>query len=855
VGLRIAIAQFDGATVLRVPPLAAGLLASTIRAAPDLGDVAVQVYAARRPLDDVARSLAEADLVGVSLYTWNARYALEVARRAKALRPDLVVVAGGPSVPRRPLERDEFLSANSWIDALVLGEGELALTDIVRAMRAGSPLGAIAGVIPARPRLAGDEFAAIGSPYLDGTFDELAARGEIAPISAAVLETNRGCPFACSFCDWGQATQSKVLELPLARIERELAWMADRGISYLYLIDANFGIRRRDADITTAIGRLSRERGAPRFVFFHLTKNATEKNLRTIEILREHGVGTQVALSMQDFDPEVLLAIRRDNIPPVHALALRRRCHEQGMSTTNELMLGLPAQTAASIRRSIVAALTPFPGDTFFLYATRVLENTELAEPDYRARYGIETRDVPQWPSDPSDKLHVVEHEKLVVATASLPSDEWRSAYTFGCALSALWNQRLLQTTLHVLQFALSADAASYVDALLASDRPRLSAIRAELDRFARAILDAEGSTLPIAGWGDWRREPAEAVCARVFDDAAAFYADAAEEAARLVGAERATLIREAVAWDALRTPSIVAAPSTARFQHDWLDYEARMGASPQPTARPIVVRVTPALFPGDATARHVALDWLKRARNDIEKLAPLPLVPTVPSAAQLRERAAEDGFVYLPSVLPVERLAPLRALVDAALASRGWLVDGRSDPSLRLGRWDDPRWHQFLGVVLASEPYRQLAAAPELLDVLRPILDGEPLLHVGDVCRLVSPGAIDLTTPPHQDAAYLADATGVWTAWIPLGPCPLALGPLALLAGSHRGGLRAHAPVRKDSDGVIGADVASDAPWRSLDLNAGDVILFSSMTLHCALPNTTADQLRVSVDFRYRRA
>ena len=68
----------------------------------------------------------------------------------------------------------------------------------------------------------------------------------------------RGCPFRCTFCDWGQATHSRVHELPGARVERELAWLAERKVPYLYLVDANFGIRRRDEDITRATGELAR---------------------------------------------------------------------------------------------------------------------------------------------------------------------------------------------------------------------------------------------------------------------------------------------------------------------------------------------------------------------------------------------------------------------------------------------------------------------------------------------------------------------------------------------------------------------------------------------------------------------
>src|SRR5207249_3335903 len=158
--------------------------------------------------------------------------------------------------------------------------------------------------------------------------------------------TNRGCPFACTFCDWGQAIESRVNELPIERVLADLRWGAARGLPYFYFIDANFGIRQRDVDITRAVGALAVETGFPRFVFFHLTKNATERNLRTVEILREHHVDTTVALSMQDFEPDVLLAIRRDNIRPEDALALRARSHARGLPTMNELLLGLPAQTA-----------------------------------------------------------------------------------------------------------------------------------------------------------------------------------------------------------------------------------------------------------------------------------------------------------------------------------------------------------------------------------------------------------------------------------------------------------------------------------------------------------------------------
>jgi radical SAM superfamily enzyme YgiQ (UPF0313 family) len=623
---RVVIAQFDGSTTMRAPPLAAGLLAATLRREPELGELAIRVLAARREPEAAAALVAEADVAGISLYTWNERYALEVARRARERNRGLWIVAGGPSVPRRPEASAAFLARHPWVDALVLGEGERAFVDIVRARRAGGELAAIPSVVtraaagPGRPRLAGAAFAGVGSPYLDGTFDDMVAAGEIAPIGAAVVETNRGCPFACTFCDWGQATQARIHELPGERVTGELTWLAERGVAYLYIVDANFGIRRRDVEITRTIGELARAHGAPRFVFFHLTKNATARNLRTVEVLREHGVATQVALSMQDFDPDVLAAIRRDNIRPADALELRERCHGRGIPTHNELMLGLPAQTAASFRRSMSAAITPFPDDSFFLYPTRVLDNAELAEPGYLARHGIATRLVPALPADPDADPFVVEHEQLVVATATMPNPAWRDAFAFGFLLAALWNQRILQTTLHVMQFTLAIPAATLVDALLAAATPRLSAIRTELARFGEAISEARATTLAVDGWGPRRREPVDAVCARVLDDPAAFCAEAADVAAAIAGDGCAALIRDAVAWDALP----LADAGCAELAHDWFAYAATMGERVPPTPSPTRARWTAWPAPIERTGRldvFLGLGWAKQPRGVLERV------------------------------------------------------------------------------------------------------------------------------------------------------------------------------------------------------------------------------------------
>ena len=176
------------------------------------------------------------------------------------------------------------------------------------------------------------------------------------------------------------------------------------------------------------------------YCHFHLTKNAHRRNLATVETLRDAGIGCQVALSMQDFDDDVLTAIKRENISLEQSLALRRACNERGIPTYNELILGLPAQTYASFCTSIVKAITPFAGDSFFLYLCRLLENAEMAEPVARERYGIETRSCPIGDFHrPADTFDVVEREEIVVKTRAMPNADWRRAYRFGYLVSALY--------------------------------------------------------------------------------------------------------------------------------------------------------------------------------------------------------------------------------------------------------------------------------------------------------------------------------------------------------------------------------------------------------------------------------
>jgi radical SAM superfamily enzyme YgiQ (UPF0313 family) len=620
--VEVVVHQFDGVSTLQALPLAAGLLVASARR-DERVRADLRILTARVDADAVVAGYAAPDVLAFSTYVWNERYSLEVARRARARFPAAFVLFGGPSVPRSPDRAAAFLRAHPFIDALAFGEGELTFRDILVALDGGAPLDAVPGlalraearpegalVTPPRGRLA--DFAATASPYLDGSFDALLAAG--AKPTAAIVETNRGCPFACTFCDWGQAVASKVHELPLERLHAELAWIAERRIPYIYIVDANFGIRRRDVEIVRELGRLRAETGFPQYVFFHLTKNATERHLEVVLGLRAAGIATHLALSAQDFEPRVLEAVKRDNIRLDRALELRRICHERGIPTFNELILGLPEQTYDSFAASMVKAVTPYPGDAFQLYLARVLENAEMAAPTERARYGIETRHVLIASFHRAAAAATVpELEEVVVATRAMPPSDWRRAFKLGFFLAAAHNLKLLDVVLQVAWRAAGVDLRRLLEGLLArmagaAPGTVLHDLDDVLERFAEAVTSGAAMVLPLAATGDHMWAVEDAVLVTVAGAGARFFAEVEAFVRDEIGVP---IVEEAVRFQALVTP-VFDARGARRGAFAW-DFPAwRAGQDGEVKERPTRLRFTPAsalTFAPDA--RTFALAYL----------------------------------------------------------------------------------------------------------------------------------------------------------------------------------------------------------------------------------------------------
>ena len=406
----------------------------------------------RTPVWQVVDRMKRAEVVGFSTYVWNAQISLESARRLKRANPELLVIFGGPQVPDHA---EHFLRTHAFVDLVVHNEGERTFVGILErlssrdwhGLRGVSYLAADGRYVRELPVERMRNLEEVPSPFLGGTFDQLIADNPDEQW-IGLWETNRGCPFQCTFCDWGSAVAAKMTTFGFERLQRELQWFADRTIKYIFVCDANFGIQKRDVEIAEAVADVRRRTGYPHGFSVQNTKNATERAYLTQKILADAGLNKGVALSMQSLDPTTLKNIKRDNISLDTYFNLARRFTADDVETYSDLILGLPGETYASFRDGVDKLIRLGQHHRIQFNNLTILPNAEMGNPDYLERFKMETvRSEIINIHGTREELEddVPEMQDLVIATYSLPREDWRKTRVFSWMAAFLHFDKLMQ--------------------------------------------------------------------------------------------------------------------------------------------------------------------------------------------------------------------------------------------------------------------------------------------------------------------------------------------------------------------------------------------------------------------------
>jgi hypothetical protein len=383
-------------------PASLGMLMAAARSHDD-GSLEAAYDFRPRLLWDRARLEAQASTPGIYLfsnYIWSSQTNLAHSALLKQLNPHHVSIHGGPNTPKYEVDTERYFAEHPHVDIAVHGEGEATFPHLLEALRGHvgdgppdlSPLRDVPGlsfrdgdrVVRSEARDRVVDLNEVPSPVLLGIYEGfLPAGGGPGGLN---LETNRGCPYGCTFCDWGSATLSRIRKFDLDRVFAELEWCAKNGFKVV-LCDANFGIFERDVEIAEKIAELKATYGFPKFVGTNYAKNTVKHLSKIIEIFTDAGITAEGKMSMQTFDDDTLLTIRRKNIKVEKYNDLGREFRRNLLPLSVDIMMGLPGATPGAFRNDLQSCIDR--DIRSIVHTTVLLANSPMNEAEYRAEHGI----------------------------------------------------------------------------------------------------------------------------------------------------------------------------------------------------------------------------------------------------------------------------------------------------------------------------------------------------------------------------------------------------------------------------------------------------------------------------------
>jgi len=488
-------------------PLGCGLIISYSQTITELEEsFNFDILMLEETLEELIAELKEPYAIGIACYVWNFLGAKELAKLIKFKFPLCKIIFGGPSIPQESSRIKNLLDNNSAVDILVHMEGEITFAEILKRLLNNSSLMSCNGITyrakntyittPKRERI--NDFKIIPSPYLTNVFDSVMARYSKF-IVGILWETNRGCPFACAFCDWGNAAVNKVTRLDIDRVVAEIKWASDRKIHYVYCTDANYGIKfSRDYEITERVVDIIKKSGYPNTFVLNWTKNQHGNVIEIADKFREGGVATNTTISTQSFHPPVLKASLRDNIKLEEYIKLKKSYHDRGLATYTELILGLPEESLETFLSGLNIAISPRLHDQVMVYLANILENTHLQKSI--TLHGIETRTTSVGLNRRKFKFPRFGEDVIVVGTNTMPNKDWIKAYKISFLFLSLYNLRIGFFPLVLLNQFYSIKITEIVDYIIhhvyANEKvfPVFSEVMSHLDNQVNKILCGESS-------------------------------------------------------------------------------------------------------------------------------------------------------------------------------------------------------------------------------------------------------------------------------------------------------------------------------------------------------------------------
>ena len=379
------------------------------------------------------------DVLGLSNYCWSHNISSEMFRTVTKKNSNAIKIWGGPNFPIDLPSQEEFMKKHTEIDAYIPVDGESGFSNIIKFILESESLEnahkkilekPIDGCITRNkdgnmqysiPIIRIKNLDEIPSPYTAGILDEF-FDGKLTPM----IQTNRGCPFHCTFCTDGKDDVNQVNMFSLERVKAEINYIAEKipfNTRSLHISDLNFGMYPRDIEICDELATIQEKFGYPEFIKCTTGKNQRDKIIKAIKKLSS---SLRITMSVQSLDEQVLKNIRRSNISVERMLELYPAIKEAGLQTTSEVIVGLPGETYENHIETL-RGLVKARMDEIVVHTCMLLDGSEMKTPKERKKWELKTKFRPiqrDFVKLKNGKV-ILEIEEVVIGSNTLTFEEY----------------------------------------------------------------------------------------------------------------------------------------------------------------------------------------------------------------------------------------------------------------------------------------------------------------------------------------------------------------------------------------------------------------------------------------------
>jgi radical SAM superfamily enzyme YgiQ (UPF0313 family) len=385
-------------------------------------------------------TIKQPGIFAFSVYVWNVERSIHASKMIKEKYPSCKIIMGGPHFSR---DCKDFLKTNDHIDFIVNKEGENSFQHLLLENLKDTPIwknvkgitfvdgGEVVQTKPADRVNLSEMTESPYEKYFD-IYNDIASRArEHNHEVFGVIETNRGCPYECGFCNWGALTANKIFQVPFEKIKKDVKYLSLLKVRRLQIADANFGMLPRDAKIAKIIVDAFKNDGN-QVVNLCITyaKVFNNKVIEAYKVLRtgKWKYLSDMSIAMQSMNPDSLVAIKRENIGEKEfpkKLQLIKEHFPKLDHISTDIIIGLPEETLDTYIDGIITCYISGIKN-FILYNLALLPGTDIATQRMIDKYSLKYSEAKFTNNTYSNyqNIEFVESIQIVYQTSTMSREE-----------------------------------------------------------------------------------------------------------------------------------------------------------------------------------------------------------------------------------------------------------------------------------------------------------------------------------------------------------------------------------------------------------------------------------------------